>query len=130
MRRHTAEKVQELLQAVASTLQQHGRPRMLPGNGWRPEAVNASGRECRPTHHKARQWSLLGAIKADGHTLGFNRYVRETAACAILDATDRYAGEPYYALAFLDGEEYDTRQIVRIVKRAHRQLAKAHGLRV
>ena len=129
MRQHTAEKVQELLQAVATTLQQHGRPRMYPGCS-RAEAVNASGQRCRPTSHAARQWSLPGAMKADARTLGFNWYVREGAAHAILDATETLNGHPATALTRLDTEVYDTRAIVRIVRRAHRQLAKAHGLRV
>lgn len=124
MRHKTKQKVANLLSAVATTLEWHGRPRMLPGHS-RHEATTVCGSRVRPTHPNAAKWSLLGAIKADAKALGYGASVRNYAMWAILDAeNDTYNGGGEGDAVRLDEDTYDTRRIVRRVKKAQRQLER------
>lgn len=121
----TAQKVANLLGAVATTLTLHGRPRKGPG-GWRPEAVTHHGKACHPTMtSRATKFSLVGALKADAKALGYNWHVREAAMWAILDAeSDAYNGGNTRSFYALDQETYDTRQLIRRVTKASKTAEK------
>lgn len=126
MRNKTAENVATLLSSVEILLstQQGGRPRMLPGYGWRPAATNSLGKLCSPTHFRALRFSLVGALKHEAKYLGFNAYERKLAAWAILDASSSWCGGDSSDLSDLDASIYDTRAIVRLVHKARRTVEK------
>ncbi|MBA2726527.1 MAG: hypothetical protein H0U53_11095 [Actinobacteria bacterium] len=117
----TAQKVADLMAAVETTLTGNGRPRKQPDHD-RVEAVTDHGKRVRPTHVEATSFSLPGALKADARLLGYGANVRRFAAYAILDETYEYSGEGESALYTLDNVMLDTRQLVRLIRAARKNI--------
>ena len=114
----------DLLSASKVTLTRHGRPRRRPNVDERPVACSTHGKIVSPYSPGAARWSLPGAFKADAKALGYSD--------SIIDLASRYFVAAYVekfpffskseTVTRIDIIEFDTRELIRALQRAIRNL--------
>jgi hypothetical protein len=114
----------DLLSASKTTIKRHGRPRRRPNIDERPIACSSHGKIVSPYSPGAARWSLPGAFKADAKALGYSDSIISLASEFFVKAyRESFPYTPKAAsVTEIDLKEFDTREIIRALQRAIRQL--------